>query len=72
MKSATLGPARAAINHSLSMPAIALYVARALKPAQPKAIWPYGQAQMRAEHLQSKPADIAAVCIGFRSARSGP
>jgi len=33
--------------------------------------WFYGQAQMRAEHLQSKPADTAVVYIGFRCARSG-
>ena len=71
MKSPTLGPARAAINHSLSMPAIALSVVRGSRPAQPKAIWRYGQAQMRAERLQSKPADIAVVYIGFRGARTG-
>ena len=33
--------------------------------------WWYGQAQMRADHLQSKPADTAVVYIGFRCARSG-
>lgn len=31
--------------------------------------WWYGAAQMRAEHLQSKPADTAVVYIGFRCAR---
>jgi formylglycine-generating enzyme len=31
--------------------------------------WWYGQAQMRAEHLQSKPADTAVVYIGFRCVR---
>jgi formylglycine-generating enzyme required for sulfatase activity len=34
--------------------------------------WWYGQAQMRADHLQSKPADTAVVYIGFRCARAGP
>ena len=34
--------------------------------------WWYGQAQMRAEHLQSKPADTAVAYIGFRCARTGP
>jgi formylglycine-generating enzyme len=33
--------------------------------------WWYGQAQMRADHLQSKPVDTTAVYIGFRCAR-GP
>jgi len=33
--------------------------------------WWYGQAQMRADHLQSKPADTAVVYIGFRCARAG-
>ena len=33
--------------------------------------WWYGQAQMRADHLQSKPADTAVVYIGFRCVRSG-
>lgn len=33
--------------------------------------WWYGQAQMRAEHLQSKPADSVVVYIGFRCARAG-
>ena len=33
--------------------------------------WWYGQAQMRAEHLQSKPADTAVAYIGFRCARPG-
>lgn len=32
--------------------------------------WWYGAAQMRADHLQSKPADTAVVYIGFRCARS--
>jgi formylglycine-generating enzyme len=32
--------------------------------------WWYGQAQMRAQHLQSKPADTAVVYIGFRCLRS--
>lgn len=32
--------------------------------------WWYGQAQMRAEHLQSKPADTAVVYIGFRCVRA--
>ena len=32
--------------------------------------WWYGQAQMRADHLQAKPADTAVVYIGFRCARS--
>jgi formylglycine-generating enzyme len=31
--------------------------------------WWYGQAQMRAEHLQSKPGETAVVYIGFRCAR---
>jgi formylglycine-generating enzyme required for sulfatase activity len=31
--------------------------------------WWYGAAQMRAGHLQSKPADTAVVYIGFRCAR---
>ena len=31
--------------------------------------WWYGAAQMRAEHLQSKPADTAVVYIGFRCVR---
>ena len=31
--------------------------------------WWYGAAQMRAEHLQGKPADTAVVYIGFRCAR---
>lgn len=31
--------------------------------------WWYGSAQMRAEHLQSKPADTAVVYIGFRCVR---
>lgn len=31
--------------------------------------WWYGQAQMRADHLQSKPADTAVVYIGFRCVR---
>jgi len=34
--------------------------------------WWYGQAQMRADHLQSKPADTAVVYIGFRCARQSP
>ncbi len=33
--------------------------------------WWYGAAQMRAEHLQSKPADTAVVYIGFRCAKEG-
>lgn len=33
--------------------------------------WWYGQAQMRADHLQSKPADTTVVYIGFRCARGG-
>lgn len=33
--------------------------------------WWYGQAQMRAEHLQSKPGNTAVVYIGFRCARDG-
>lgn len=33
--------------------------------------WWYGQAQMRAGHLQSKPADTRVVYIGFRCARPG-
>ena len=33
--------------------------------------WSYGAAQMRAEHLQSKPASTAVVYIGFRCAREG-
>lgn len=32
--------------------------------------WWYGAAQMRADHLQGKPADTAVVYIGFRCARS--
>ena len=32
--------------------------------------WWYGAAQMRADHLQSKPADTAVVYIGFRCART--
>lgn len=32
--------------------------------------WWYGQAQMRADHLQDKPADTAVVYIGFRCVRS--
>jgi formylglycine-generating enzyme required for sulfatase activity len=32
--------------------------------------WWYGQAQMRAEHLQGKPGDTAVVYIGFRCART--
>jgi formylglycine-generating enzyme len=32
--------------------------------------WWYGQASMRADHVQSKPADTAAVYIGFRCARA--
>lgn len=32
--------------------------------------WWYGQAQMRADHLQSKPANTAVVYIGFRCART--
>jgi formylglycine-generating enzyme required for sulfatase activity len=31
--------------------------------------WWYGAAQMRADHLQGKPADTAVVYIGFRCAR---
>jgi len=31
--------------------------------------WWYGQAQMRAEHLQAKPADTSVVYIGFRCVR---
>lgn len=34
--------------------------------------WWYGQAQMQADHLQSKPGDTAVVYIGFRCVRSGP
>jgi formylglycine-generating enzyme required for sulfatase activity len=34
--------------------------------------WWYGQAQMRADHLQSKPADTAVVYIGFRCLRPNP
>jgi len=34
--------------------------------------WWYGQAPMRADHLQSKPADTAVVYIGFRCARAVP
>lgn len=34
--------------------------------------WWYGRAQMRADHLQSKPADTAVVYIGFRCARQNP
>jgi formylglycine-generating enzyme required for sulfatase activity len=33
--------------------------------------WWYGAAQMRADHLQSKPAETAVVYIGFRCARDG-
>ncbi len=33
--------------------------------------WWYGAAQMKAEHLQSKPPDTAVVYIGFRCARGG-
>jgi formylglycine-generating enzyme required for sulfatase activity len=33
--------------------------------------WWYGAAQMRADHLQSKPADTAVVYIGFRCVRPG-
>ena len=33
--------------------------------------WWYGAPQMRAEHLQGKPADTAVVYIGFRCARDG-
>ena len=32
--------------------------------------WWYGQAQMRADHLQDKPADTTVVYIGFRCVRS--
>lgn len=32
--------------------------------------WWYGSAQMRAEHIQSKPADTAVVYIGFRCVRN--
>ena len=32
--------------------------------------WWYGQAQMRADHLQSKPAETVVVYIGFRCARA--
>ncbi len=34
--------------------------------------WWYGSAQMRADHLQSKPAGTAVVYIGFRCARAQP
>jgi formylglycine-generating enzyme len=34
--------------------------------------WWYGRAQMRADYLQSKPADTAVVYIGFRCARAAP
>ena len=34
--------------------------------------WWYGAAQMRAEHLQSKPPDTTVVYIGFRCARNRP
>jgi len=34
--------------------------------------WWYGQAQMRAEYLQSKPGDTAVVYIGFRCAKVAP
>jgi len=34
--------------------------------------WWYGRVQMRADHLQSKPADTAVVYIGFRCARQNP
>ncbi len=33
--------------------------------------WWYGEAQMRADHLQAKPADTAVVYIGWRCARDG-
>jgi sulfatase modifying factor 1 len=33
--------------------------------------WWYGRAQMRTDHLQSKPADTAVVYIGFRCVRPG-
>lgn len=33
--------------------------------------WWYGQAQMRASHLQGKPGDTTVVYIGFRCARDG-
>ena len=33
--------------------------------------WWYGAAQMRADHVQSKPADTAVVYIGFRCAKEG-
>ena len=33
--------------------------------------WWYGAAQMRADHLQSKPADTAVVYIGFRCVKDG-
>ena len=33
--------------------------------------WWYGAAQMRADHLQAKPADTAVVYIGWRCARDG-
>jgi formylglycine-generating enzyme len=33
--------------------------------------WWYGAAQMKADHLQSKPPDTAVVYIGFRCARGG-
>jgi formylglycine-generating enzyme required for sulfatase activity len=32
--------------------------------------WWYGAAQMRADHLQSKPGETAVVYIGFRCART--
>ena len=34
--------------------------------------WWYGAAQMRADHLQSKPPETAAVYIGFRCVRRRP
>lgn len=34
--------------------------------------WWYGAAQMRADHLQGKPADTAVVYIGFRCAKTLP
>jgi formylglycine-generating enzyme required for sulfatase activity len=34
--------------------------------------WWYGAAQMRADHLQGKPADTAVVYIGFRCLRPNP
>jgi len=32
--------------------------------------WWYGQAEMRAEHLPTKPSDVGVVYIGYRCARS--